>query len=136
MDDWATTGPGAQVVIDVLANDIDPDGDPLGIANLGAAANGTVILVDQGTADPSDNVLQYTPDAGFFGIDSFSYTASDGNGGTDTAIVTLGIDDLLISYQRPYALICAHWRSVIEVTVAGLSAKRFQARQHASTMAG
>ena len=41
-----------------------------------------------------------------------------------------------VSYQRPYRLTCAHWRSVIEVTVLGSSAKRFHARQQASAMAG
>jgi hypothetical protein len=68
--------------IDVLANDSDPDGDPL-----------TVTAVTQGTfgsvSVEADNTLTYTPEAGYTGNDSFTYTISDGQGGTATATVTL-----------------------------------------------
>ena len=33
----------------------------------------------------------YTPDANYFGADSFTYTISDGNGGTDTATVNVTV---------------------------------------------
>ena len=33
----------------------------------------------------------YTPNTGFVGVDSFSYTISDGKGGSDTATVTITV---------------------------------------------
>jgi hypothetical protein len=48
-------------------------------------ANGTV--VNNGTD------VTYTPNAGYTGIDTFTYTASDGRGGTDTAIVTVTVTE-------------------------------------------
>ncbi|MDQ3177983.1 MAG: tandem-95 repeat protein, partial [Actinomycetota bacterium] len=34
---------------------------------------------------------RYTPDPNYYGLDSFEYTADDGNGGTDTATVTITV---------------------------------------------
>jgi len=70
------------VTIDLLANDVDIDGDGLSVANVDAAANGTV-------KDNGDGTVSYTPNAGFSGVDTFSYTVSDGNGGFDTAVATV-----------------------------------------------
>ena len=71
VDDAASTGAGAAVVIDVLANDSDVDGDSLTITAVGVPGNG---------AASTDGVtITYTPDAGFSGEDSFSYTISDGS---------------------------------------------------------
>ena len=33
----------------------------------------------------------YTPDANFYGTDTFTYVVSDGNGGTDTGTVTITV---------------------------------------------
>lgn len=38
------------------------------------------------------NTVQYIPKHNFFGTDSFSYTASDGNGGTDEGTVTVTVE--------------------------------------------
>ena len=65
---------GGSVAVAVLANDTDVDGDTLSIQDVGTASNGAV------TRD--GNVLTYTPTAGFSGLDSFTYTVSDGAGGT------------------------------------------------------
>ncbi len=81
-DDTALTAANAPLVLAALGNDGDPDGDPLGVAAVTQGANGTVAVNPDGT-------LLYTPDPGFTGADSFTYTVSDGNGGTDTASVTL-----------------------------------------------
>ncbi len=70
----------------VLANDSDPDGDPLVIIVVEQPAHGTVAIAPDGT-------LVYTPDEGYVGPDAFSYTVSDGHGGTDTALVTLNVGD-------------------------------------------
>jgi len=82
-DDSATTDAGAPFTIDSLANDTDPDGDPLTIASFTQPANGAV--TNEG------GIFTYTPADGFSGTDTFTYTIADGNGGTDTATVTIGV---------------------------------------------
>jgi len=83
-DDSGTVSAGGSVVLDVLANDSDPDGDALTIAGVDDPANGTVTLNDDGT-------LSYTADAGFSGTDSFTYTIDDGNGGMASASVSVSV---------------------------------------------
>ena len=68
-----------------LQNDFDPDTDALSIADWTAPQHGTLSCVD--------TFCSYTPDADFIGIDSFDYTVSDGNGGTDTGTVTFDIQN-------------------------------------------
>lgn len=91
-DDSATTEEGVAVELDLLANDSDADGDALTLTSVGSAANGTVAIDDRGTVDVSDDVAVYTPDAGFSGEDSFTYTISDGAGGTAEASVTVTVE--------------------------------------------
>ncbi|WP_395310202.1 PQQ-dependent sugar dehydrogenase [Mycobacterium sp. AMU20-3851] len=69
--DTATTPAGTAVNIVVLANDSDPDGDPLTVIEVTNPVNGTATR-------NSDNTITYTPRPGFFGFDGFSYTISDG----------------------------------------------------------
>ena len=85
MDDSGMTDAGVPVVVNLLANDTDKDGDSLTITDLGAPANGSVFLGQNG------NVV-YVPKAGFAGTDTFTYTISDGKGGTDTATVTVVVN--------------------------------------------
>ena len=70
-------------VIALLANDSDPDGDALVVTGVSGAQNGTVSL--------AGGTVTFTPDADFNGIATFDYTISDGNGGTDSATVSLDI---------------------------------------------
>ncbi|MDH3262019.1 MAG: Ig-like domain-containing protein, partial [Acidimicrobiia bacterium] len=83
-DDLATTDEEVPVTIDVLANDTDPDSDPLTVLSATDPANGSVVI-------NGDNTITYTPDLNFTGTDIFDYTISDGNGGTDTATVTITV---------------------------------------------
>ena len=73
--------------IDVLANDNDgPDtGETLTVTVVSNPPNGTATITGGGTG------VSYTPDANYFGSDSFTYTISDGNGGTDTATVSITV---------------------------------------------
>ncbi|TVS12499.1 MAG: OmpA family protein [Wenzhouxiangella sp.] len=71
------------VDVDVLANDSDPDGDPLEIVQFDQPANGTVSL--------TGDLLRYQPDQLFSGEDSFTYTISDGRGGEATATVRVNV---------------------------------------------
>lgn len=84
-DDTATTFENKPVRIDVLANDVDPEGDPLEIVALGPAAHGRVVAKKKGD-------VSYKPDQGFTGTDTFTYTVSDGNGNADTAVVTVSVE--------------------------------------------
>jgi len=78
-DDEATTGEDSPVTIPVLANDSDPDGDDLAVESVTQPSHGAVV--------PGGTSVVYTPSPDFFGTDAFTYTISDGNGGTDTATV-------------------------------------------------
>jgi RNA polymerase sigma factor (sigma-70 family) len=80
---WSSPAP---VMVDVLANDTDPDGDALSLASVGDAAHGTVAI----EADR----LVYTPDAGFSGEDIVTYVVSDGRGLTDSGTVTITVGPL------------------------------------------
>lgn len=93
-NDSASTTAGQAILIDVLANDSDPDGDPLSFVSIGTAANGTISVV--GTQ------LVYTPNVGFTGSDSFTYTIGDGNGGTATATVTLNVMPGVVPPTPPF----------------------------------
>ena len=72
--DTYSTAMDAPVSGNVLANDLDPDGDPLSAWVDTHPTNGTLTL----TADGS---FTYTPFAAFIGMDSFAYAADDGRGG-------------------------------------------------------
>ncbi|KRR21604.1 hypothetical protein CQ13_30745 [Bradyrhizobium retamae] len=73
----------------LTANDSDPDGDALSIIGVSAPTNGTVVLNTQ--PNPQNNTITFTPTAGYTGPASFSYTVSDGRGGTATANVSLTV---------------------------------------------
>ncbi|WP_210527179.1 malectin domain-containing carbohydrate-binding protein [Rubellimicrobium arenae] len=83
-DDSASVREGHSLRLAVLANDTDPDGDRLGVEAVTQAANGRVTIARNGE-------ILYTPDNGFSGSDSFSYTVSDGHGGRDTATVRVDV---------------------------------------------
>ncbi|HEV8139098.1 MAG TPA: Ig-like domain-containing protein, partial [Pyrinomonadaceae bacterium] len=73
-------------VINVLGNDSDPDNDTLTVTGVTQGSQGSV--TNNGTS------VSYTPNPNFFGSDSFTYTISDGNGGTDTATVNVTITNV------------------------------------------
>lgn len=70
VNDATFTNANQSVVIGVLDNDSDPENDPLTVIAVTQGANGSV--ANNGTQ------LTYTPNAGFAGSDTFSYTISDG----------------------------------------------------------
>ena len=83
-NDLATTLAGSSVAIPVLANDNDSEGDPLAIIGIDAPAHGTIAV-------QADQSIRYTPQPGFDGIDSFTYTVGDGAGAISTANVTVAV---------------------------------------------
>jgi hypothetical protein len=87
VDDTATVevNSGANI-LDVLSNDSDPDSDPLTITAVTQGTNGGVVSHDGAS-------VTYSPGPNVLGTDTFSYTIDDGQGGTDTATVTVTIVD-------------------------------------------
>ena len=67
----------------LLGNDVDVDGDPLTITSVQSAVNGTVALVN--------GVVVFTPAPNYNGPASFTYTITDGQGGTSTATVNITV---------------------------------------------
>jgi hypothetical protein len=89
-NDQAGVVSGQSVRVALLANDSDPDEDPLTITALGAPAHGTAHLDSNGTPnDPTDDSVIYAPAAGFTGTDSFTYTIADPAGVEASATITV-----------------------------------------------
>ena len=74
----------ATVTGNLLDNDSDPDGNPISVVDSSSPENGTLSVQSNGD-------FVYAPNAGFSGEDSFTYTISDGNGGTATATVLITV---------------------------------------------
>ncbi|WP_127159914.1 Ig-like domain-containing protein [Xanthomonas arboricola] len=83
-DDKATTMAGAAVRIDVLGNDTDADGDRLAALLVCAPSHGKLTL-------NADGSYTYTPDKGWYGTDSFSYRATDGDAQSGVAMVSITV---------------------------------------------
>ncbi|GAB4264271.1 MAG: hypothetical protein Kow0092_15800 [Deferrisomatales bacterium] len=69
----------------VLANDMDPDGDPLTALLATDVGHGTLTLAPDGS-------FVYEPNAGFLGSDGFTYRASDGSAESPPAQVTIRVE--------------------------------------------
>ncbi|MCP9270848.1 Ig-like domain-containing protein [Mycolicibacterium arenosum] len=79
--DSATVEAGETVVIDVLANDTDPNDEGLYIVS---------VDVSQGVINVTESGIEYTADPDFTGIDTFTYTVSNGwSERTETVTVTV-----------------------------------------------
>lgn len=85
VDDEAETDSGVPVIVDVLANDSDPDGDDLSVDAVTQPANGTTSI------DGAE--VTYTPESSFWGMDTFGYTVADGSGGMAHATVTVTVHE-------------------------------------------
>ena len=68
----------------MLANDSDPDSDPLTVTGATDPAHGAAVV-------NANNTITYTPTTGYSGPDSFTYTISDGRGGTASATVSITV---------------------------------------------
>ena len=85
VDDAATTSVDTPVLIDVLANDTDPDNVPedLSITSVSAPQHGTAVI--------RGRQIEYTPASGFVGTDTFDYVVTDMVDGSDTGTVTVTV---------------------------------------------
>lgn len=71
------------VVINVLGNDYDADGDKLTITKVSKPSHGTAVI--------KDNKVTYTPSKNYSGSDWFIYTITDGKGGCASAKVCIKV---------------------------------------------
>jgi len=97
---------GDSVALWPLANDRDPDGDPVTVDRIGQPRHGTARAGPDGTI-----VYASSRDRGS-GTDAFGYTIRDGRGGTAAATVTIRVvaaEDLPVT-----------GRNVMAVATAGL----------------
>jgi subtilisin family serine protease len=99
VDDSLTTDEDVQNSVDVLTDgvDTDPEGDALSVTGNTNGSNGDVTCEAGG-------LCTYTPDANFHGGDSFDYTVSDDNGGTDVGTVDVTIDSMTDNVSRTVTL--------------------------------
>ena len=91
--DETTTVLNTDVLIDVLENDSDPDGDPISIVGISQQpANGTAAIV----IEAGDTLVIYMPNGGFIGIDTFYYVIQDTFGLTDTcSVIVTVLEDII-----------------------------------------
>jgi uncharacterized repeat protein (TIGR01451 family) len=80
VDDALTTNQDTSATVGVLGNDSDPESDPVAVSGSTNGAHGTVGCTAAGACT-------YAPAAGYSGPDAFTYTISDGKGGSDSASV-------------------------------------------------
>lgn len=83
---------GATILIDVLANDVDPNMDAISIQGLGgSSALGGLVSLSVGTGPNGRNQIAYTAPAGG-GHDTFTYEVSDGSL-SSVATVKVAVND-------------------------------------------
>ncbi|UCF65721.1 MAG: tandem-95 repeat protein, partial [bacterium] len=91
VNDTAQVDEDHGILIDVLANDNDPDGtlDATSVMITSDVTHGSSSI------NPTTGVVSYTPDADYFGTDQFSYTVNDNQGGTsNVAQVSITINSV------------------------------------------
>lgn len=105
-DDLAGTGVDQPIDLDVLANDGAADGGTIVLSSFDAASSegGTVERLDQGTPETDDDLLRYTPPTGFSGTDTFNYSISNADGVSDTATVTVEVNNTQPDANDDFAL--------------------------------
>jgi VCBS repeat-containing protein len=82
--DSASTNEDTSVIINVLANDQDANGDALSATVVTGPQHGTLVK-------NADGSFSYTPTKDWYGTDSFTYLASDGNANSNVATVTITV---------------------------------------------
>ncbi len=84
-DDYSTTEDTAIIEMSFAANDTDADLDPLAVKDIVGPGNGTLTLNVDGT-------FTYTPNADFYGTDTFTYSVTDGLLDSNWATVAISVN--------------------------------------------
>ncbi|MBQ0933626.1 Ig-like domain-containing protein, partial [Ideonella alba] len=93
VDDSASTPFDAPVTLNLVANDTDPDNEPLSVTQINGVnvRPGDVITLASGTLTiNADGTVTFDPVRGFTGLVSFDYTVSDGTA-SDTGRVSITV---------------------------------------------
>ena len=85
-EDLVSILPDTVITISVLVNDTDIDGDTLTVTAVSTPAQGTASLNAAGTE------ITYTPPSAYMGVDGFTYTVDDGNGGSVAGVVQIAVE--------------------------------------------
>ncbi len=85
VNDVGTTTVNTPLEIAVLANDTDLEGEALTLHSVTPPSHGVATM-------SIGNTIQYVPDVGFTGEDTFTYTIRDAQGAQATATVTVIVD--------------------------------------------
>lgn len=83
----------------ILANDSSGTLNPLSAVLVSTTSNGTLSL-------NSDGSFEYTPNAGFLGVDSFTYQATDGSASSSVTTATITVTD---SIPTPSPFFCSQY---------------------------
>ncbi|MEM8532387.1 MAG: Ig-like domain-containing protein [Chloroflexota bacterium] len=94
-EDSASTSTGQAVTINVLENDEGGEGTARTVEITTEPENGTAVVNE-------DNTITYTPNDGFTGTDTFSYTVADEIGTRASAAVTVTVDQVVIDTNTVY----------------------------------
>jgi VCBS repeat-containing protein len=100
--------------IGIFWNDTDVDGNSLTATVVEGVAHGTL------TAFPGDGSFTYTPDANWFGVDSFTYKVNDGTTNSNVATVTINVvavNDLPVVNPDTYTV---HEGGVLTIPAPGV----------------
>ena len=84
VNDSTTTPEDSPVDIVVLTNDTVAPGRTLTLTSVTQGAHGSVSI-------NANSTVKYSPDANFFGAQTFTYTISDGAGGSSVGVVTITV---------------------------------------------
>ena len=93
--DVARTNAGTGVTVFVTSNDFDPDFDSFDVVAVETPAHGSVTF--------GSSYISYTPDTGFSGPESITYTIRDSTGAAATGILTVWVDTTVIGAESPLA---------------------------------
>ncbi len=127
-DDGIVMAFNSSVTTNVLSNDSDADGDALSLFTLGLAAHGLALKNADGT-------VTYTPNAGYSGADSFTYTARDARGlysneATVSVTVAPAASATSIAFTDRSSLVPAAVRSGVALVVCDLNGDRLDDIAH------
>ena len=96
-DDSATTTTSDAVIINVIDNDSDADGEQLTIKSVTQGQFGNV-------SNNEDGTITYKANVGYVGTDSFTYIISDADGAQSTATVTITVNEDPVPNNPPVAI--------------------------------
>ncbi|GGJ20028.1 DUF4082 domain-containing protein [Neoroseomonas lacus] len=119
-DGGLTTDRDSTLVISataLLANDTDPNGDPLSIVGVSGATNGTVAW------DYYRQIITFTPGAGFVGTANFTYTVTDGRGATSQAVASIDVEEPPLRFSLFAATATPEFKSVADASPVELGVR-------------